>query len=100
MSDTTHDAQSAQNAQPEAGEAGEARERFALPPGCVEGYVVANGQRLHYISAGEGPLALLLHGFPEFWYSWRANIPELARIRRVVALDMRGYNLSDKPADG
>ena len=81
-------------------EAGEARERFDLPPGCVEGYVTANGQRLHYVSAGEGPLAILLHGFPEFWYSWRRNLPALARIRRVVALDMRGYNLSDKPASG
>ncbi|HET9109858.1 MAG TPA: alpha/beta hydrolase [Ktedonobacterales bacterium] len=81
-------------------EAVEAHERFDLPPGCVEGYVTANGQRLHYVSAGEGPLAILLHGFPEFWYSWRHNLPALARIRRVVALDMRGYNLSDKPATG
>lgn len=81
-------------------EAGEARERFALPAGCVEGYLTANGQRLHYVSAGQGPLVVLLHGFPEFWYSWRANIPELARVRRVIALDMRGYNLSAKPADG
>ena len=97
VSDTPHDAPSAQIAQPEVGEA---HERFALPPGCVEGYLAANGLRLHYITAGEGPLALLLHGFPEFWYSWRATIPELARSQRVVALDMRGYNLSDKPADG
>ena len=81
-------------------EAGETHERFALPPGCVEGYVVANGQRLHYITAGAGPLVILLHGFPEFWYSWGANISALAHGRRVVALDMRGYNLSDKPADG
>jgi pimeloyl-ACP methyl ester carboxylesterase len=78
----------------------EARERFDLPPGCVEGYVTANGQRLHYVAAGAGPLAVLLHGFPEFWYSWRATIPDLARFRRVIALDLRGYNLSDKPADG
>lgn len=81
-------------------EAGEARERFGLPAGCVEGYLTANGQRLHYVSAGQGPLVVLLHGFPEFWYSWRANIPDLARARRVVALDMRGYNLSAKPSDG
>lgn len=81
-------------------EAGEAHERFALPPGCSEGYVEANGQRLHYVTAGAGPLVILLHGFPEFWYSWRANIPALARDRRVVALDMRGYNLSSKPGNG
>ncbi len=97
VSDQRSDSQLAQVAQPEADEA---RERFTLPPGCVEGYVTANGQRLHYVSAGEGPLAILLHGFPEFWYSWRRNIPDLARYRRVVALDMRGYNLSTKPATG
>lgn len=81
-------------------EAGESRERFLLPPGCEEGYLGANGQRLHYVAAGAGPMAVLLHGFPEFWYSWRSNLSELARIRRVVALDMRGYNLSAKPRDG
>jgi pimeloyl-ACP methyl ester carboxylesterase len=97
VSSQTHDTPPAQIGQTEADEA---RERFALPPGCTEGYVTANGQRLHYIAAGEGPLAILLHGFPEFWYSWRMNIPALARIRRVVALDMRGYNLSSKPASG
>jgi epoxide hydrolase 4 len=55
--------------------------------------------RLHYVEAGEGPLVVLLHGFPEFWYSWRFQIPALARAGfRVVAPDMRGYNLSDKPS--
>ena len=54
--------------------------------------------RLHYVEAGEGPLVVLLHGFPEFWYSWRRQIPALAAAGfRVVAPDMRGYNLSDKP---
>ena len=57
--------------------------------------------RLHYVVAGEGnaePLVLLLHGFPEFWYSWRAQIPALAAAGyRVVAPDLRGYNTSDKP---
>ncbi len=97
VSSEAHTPASSQTSYPEADEA---RERFDLPPGCVEGYVTANGQRLHYVSAGEGPLAILLHGFPEFWYSWRHNLPALARIRRVVALDMRGYNLSNKPATG
>jgi pimeloyl-ACP methyl ester carboxylesterase len=44
-------------------------EAFPLPEGCNEGYVVANGVRLHYVAAGSGPLAILLHGFPEFWSS-------------------------------
>jgi len=59
---------------------------------------VGDGVRLHYVEAGEGPLVLLLHGFPEFWYAWRHQIPALAQAGlRVVAPDMRGYNLSDKP---
>jgi pimeloyl-ACP methyl ester carboxylesterase len=53
---------------------------------------------LHYVEAGEGPLVVLLHGFPEFWYSWRHQIPALVRDGyRVVAPDMRGYNTSEKP---
>lgn len=60
---------------------------------------VGNGVRLHYVEAGEGPLLLLLHGFPEFWYSWRHQIGPLAAAGfHVVAPDMRGYNLSSKPA--
>jgi epoxide hydrolase 4 len=54
--------------------------------------------RLHLVEAGSGPLVVLLHGFPEFWYSWRHQIPALADAGfRVAAPDMRGYNLSDKP---
>lgn len=57
-----------------------------------------NGVRLHYIEEGEGPLVVLLHGFPEFWYSWRYQIPALAAAGfRVIAPDQRGYNLSEKP---
>jgi pimeloyl-ACP methyl ester carboxylesterase len=52
------------------------------------------------VEAGQGPLVLLLHGFPEFWYAWRKQIPALARQFRVVAPDLRGYNLSDKPPGG
>ncbi|HEV2146588.1 MAG TPA: alpha/beta fold hydrolase [Longimicrobiaceae bacterium] len=60
--------------------------------------MTSSGVRLHYVEAGEGPLVLLLHGFPEFWYGWRHQIPALAAAGfRVVAPDMRGYNLSDKP---
>lgn len=53
---------------------------------------------LHYVEAGEGPLVVLLHGFPEFWYSWRHQLRDLADAGyRAVAPDMRGYNRSDKP---
>ncbi len=79
---------------------GEGYEAFALPRGWEEKYVETNGIRLHYVAAGSGPLAILLHGFPEFWYSWRATIGPLSQNRRVVALDMRGYNHSDKPREG
>ncbi|NJN59158.1 MAG: alpha/beta hydrolase [Leptolyngbyaceae cyanobacterium SL_5_9] len=62
-------------------------------------YIISNGIRLHYVTQGEGPLMLMLHGFPEFWYSWRKLIPEFAQNYKVVALDLRGYNDSEKPAD-
>jgi pimeloyl-ACP methyl ester carboxylesterase len=53
--------------------------------------------KLHYVSAGEGPLVVLLHGFPDFWYTWRDQMPALARHFHVVAIDLRGYNESDQP---
>ena len=62
--------------------------------------VATNGLRLHVVQCGptDGPLVVLLHGFPEFWYSWRAQLPALAAAGyRVWAPDQRGYNLSDKP---
>jgi pimeloyl-ACP methyl ester carboxylesterase len=65
-----------------------------------EGYAEVGDQRLHYIEAGDGPLIVLLHGFPEFWYGWRLQIQPLAAAGfRVVAPDMRGYNLSSRPTD-
>ena len=62
-------------------------------------YITANGIKLHYVTQGEGSLMLMLHGFPEFWYSWRYQIPEFAEEYQVVALDLRGYNESEKPSD-
>ena len=63
-----------------------------------EGYAEIGDVRLHYVEAGEGPLVVLLHGFPEFWYGWRLQIKPLAAAGfRVVAPDMRGYNLSSRP---
>lgn len=63
-----------------------------------DNYAQLSDVRLHYVEEGDGPLVLLLHGFPDFWYSWRHQIPALVAAGfRVVAPDMRGYNLSDKP---
>jgi len=67
-------------------------------PGLSHGFVSAGDVRLHYVSAGEGPLVLLLHGFPESWYAYRHQIGPLAAAGyRVVAPDLRGYGGSDKP---
>jgi pimeloyl-ACP methyl ester carboxylesterase len=63
----------------------------------VHDYITANGINFHYVTQGQGPLLILLHGFPESWYSWREQIPFLAKKFKVVAVDMRGYNLTDKP---
>ena len=62
-------------------------------------YADVNGIRLHYVEEGSGRLMLFLHGFPEFWYEWHAQIPEFGRDFHAVAPDLRGYNLSSKPAD-
>lgn len=61
-------------------------------------YARVNGIRLHYVTAGHGPLLLFLHGFPSFWYTWRDQFAAFSSAYQVVAPDMRGYNLSDKPA--
>lgn len=59
----------------------------------------AEGTRIHAVVMGEGPLVLLVHGFPESWYSWRHQLPALAEAGfRAVAIDVRGYGRSSKPA--
>ena len=61
--------------------------------------VSANGIRIHLVEQGEGPLVLLVHGFPESWYSWRNQLPALADAGyHAVAIDVRGYGRSSKPA--
>src|SRR5258706_9630122 len=63
-----------------------------------EGYAEVGDVKLHYVEAGDGPLIVLLHGFPEFWYGWRLQIAPLVEAGfRVVAPDTRGINLSSKP---
>jgi len=66
-------------------------------PAWKDGYAEVNGVRLHYVEQGKGPLILFLHGFPEFWYSWKDLIADFGRDHHAVALDMRGYNLSARP---
>ncbi|MEW9527614.1 alpha/beta fold hydrolase [Microbispora sp. NPDC049125] len=63
--------------------------------------VHAGGTRFHVVEAGEGPLVLLLHGFPQFWWTWRNQLVSLAEAGyRAVAVDLRGYGASDKPPRG
>jgi len=66
-------------------------------PARQDRYAEVNGVRLHYVEQGQGPLILFLHGFPEFWYSWKDLLADFGRDHHAVALDMRGYNLSSKP---
>jgi epoxide hydrolase 4 len=62
-------------------------------------YADVNKIRLHYVTEGKGKLIMFLHGFPEFWYEWKNQLAEFGRDYKVVAPDMRGYNLSSKPSD-
>lgn len=64
----------------------------------THGFAKVNGIRLHYAESGSGDkLVILLHGFPEFWYSWQKQLVALSEGFHAVAPDMRGYNLSEKP---
>jgi pimeloyl-ACP methyl ester carboxylesterase len=72
----------------------------ALEERINHGYADNNGVKIHYVSLGEGPLVLMIHGFPDFWYTWRYQMEALAEQFHVVAIDLRGYNLSDKPKGG
>ncbi|HUI82194.1 MAG TPA: alpha/beta hydrolase [Bryobacteraceae bacterium] len=68
-------------------------------PELTDHYAEVNGVKLHYISAGKGPLIIFLHGFPEFWYEWKNQLAVFGADHLSVAPDMRGYNLSAKPAE-
>jgi len=61
------------------------------------GYADSNGVKIHYASLGTGPLIVMIHGFPDFWYTWRDQMEVLSDQFQCVAIDQRGYNLSDKP---
>lgn len=61
------------------------------------GYAQSGDVKIHYVTKGEGPLLVMIHGFPDYWYTWREQIPALSEHFQVVAMDQRGYNLSGKP---
>ena len=61
------------------------------------GYADNNGVKIHYASIGEGPLVVMLHGFPDYWYTWRDQMMALKDRFQVVAMDLRAYNRSDQP---
>lgn len=65
----------------------------------THGYAKSGDLKIHYVTAGEGPLLIMLHGFPDFWYSWRHQMPALAQHYQVVAMDQRGYNKSGQPKE-
>jgi epoxide hydrolase 4 len=65
----------------------------------THGYADSAGVRIHYAELGKGPLVVMMHGFPDYWYTWRHQMDALAAAGyRAVAIDLRGYNLSDKPS--
>jgi pimeloyl-ACP methyl ester carboxylesterase len=63
----------------------------------THGYADNNGVKIHYVKTGQGPLVVMIHGFPDYWYTWRQQINALKENFTVVAMDQRGYNLSDQP---
>ncbi len=65
-----------------------------------DGFADSKGVRIHYAELGHrGPLIVMIHGFPDFWYTWRDQMAALSRRYHLVAIDQRGYNLSDQPDD-
>ncbi|MCG8412819.1 MAG: alpha/beta hydrolase [Pseudomonadales bacterium] len=79
---------------------------FLLAPALVladawseveHGYADSNGVQIHYATMGDGPLVVMIHGFPDFWYSWRHQMEGLSENFKVVAIDQRGYNRSGQP---
>ena len=61
------------------------------------GFATSGDVRIHYVTRGTGPLVIMIHGFPDYWYTWRNQMPALAESFQVVAIDQRGFNESDQP---
>ncbi|HKS42255.1 MAG TPA: alpha/beta hydrolase [Blastocatellia bacterium] len=75
------------------------KKKEGKPAMITHEYADVNGVRLHYAKAGKGKLVMFVHGFPEFWYEWKNQLMEFGQDYLAVAPDMRGYNLSSKPAE-
>lgn len=63
----------------------------------TEGFADSGGVPIHYVTMGQGPLLIMIHGYPDFWFTWRDQMPALARNFKVVAISQRGYNKSGQP---
>ncbi|MBI4602645.1 MAG: alpha/beta hydrolase [Planctomycetes bacterium] len=79
------------------GQLGPATDNTDIDQRVEHGYADSGGVKVHYASLGKGPLVVLIHGFPDFWYTWRNQMAALSERHQAVAIDLRGYNLSDKP---
>jgi len=63
----------------------------------TDGFAQSGDVKIHYVTRGAGPLVVMIHGFPDYWFTWRKQMPALAESFQVVAIDQRGYNKSDQP---
>ena len=77
--------------------AGWATDAAPLNERVKHGFADSGGVKIHYATLGKGPLVVMIHGFPDYWYTWRHQMEALAGEHQVVAIDLRGYNKSDKP---
>lgn len=80
-----------------AGAAGVVRADGDIWNEVEHGYADNDGVRIHYATVGEGPLVVMIHGFPDFWYTWRDQMDALKDDFQVAAVDQRGYNRTDQP---
>jgi pimeloyl-ACP methyl ester carboxylesterase len=64
----------------------------------LDGFAQSGDVKIHYVTRGTGPLVVMIHGFPDYWFTWRKQMPALAESFQVVAIDQRGYNKSDQPS--
>lgn len=62
------------------------------------GFASSGDVKIHYVTRGQGPLVVMIHGFPDYWFTWRKQMPALTESHQVVAIDQRGYNKSDQPS--